>query len=452
MRSKEVEQEKAYKSYISKDHIGFFIFLMLLLLAPEIQVKKLLPQMGLERSTLSLGAVGLLIWLLISPGYVTRVNLGVIWSDSLLLVKFGFYALFVSIMFKNFLSIAYAFQYVLYLVLGYLLLSAYFKDVLSKDELTISFNVIATIFTIYGIGVLISVFIGPIYPFQTSTFARTWGGISFNQAVGFSDNPNGAGAMLIVINSFFWFLYRHKGRFPFILSLISFFSLLLTFSRGAIFSFLFAVGILYLLLIVKIFMRPNLAKEELVIVVGVSAIFVSVLFFILMVLAVPRMSYFRSILLGFGITGSEIIETNLVTRLELWRTGILTYLNSDFIRQIVGNGFRATDYIDSVGNWITPHNFYINALGDFGILGTILFLLSFFIALTRSFTCILKLDGIEIFEFSFVAIVGLLVMNMTEVFFYSPTLISMILLIFILQSTIILSRKKSKTKFKDLDR
>jgi len=88
MRNKKIKQVRTFDSQMKRDHLGFFIFLVLLLLAPGVPLRKLGFQLVPEMSTLSLSALGLAIWAFVSPQYITRINAGVLWSDSLLLVSF----------------------------------------------------------------------------------------------------------------------------------------------------------------------------------------------------------------------------------------------------------------------------------------------------------------------------------------------------------------------------
>jgi len=451
VRNKKIKQVRTFDSQMKRDHLGFFIFLALLLLAPEIPFRKLGFQLVPELSSLSLGALGLAIWVFVSPQYITRINAGVLWSDSLLLVSFGLYAFIVSLVSLKPVAIVYAAQYIFYLVFGYLMLSAYFKKLATHDKLKVALDIMAFVFFIYSFGVIISVFTGPFYPYQVQFYKRTWGDVAITQGVGFSDSANGAGAILIVINSFFWFAYQHKGKLSLILVTISFLALLLTFSRSAVFGYIIGVVFLYFLLILRILVRPHNSKEELRIVIGISSLLVTV-FLLLIIVSVLKLNYFRSLVLGFGITGTEILDLDLLTRFDLWKAGIKAYLNNGFISQIIGNGFRNTDYVDELGAWITPHNFYINSLGDFGIIGTTLFIVSFAIFIIKAVSNILVSNGMEIFKFSFVAIIALLIMNMTEVFFYSPTLITMTLLIFLLQSVYILFARKENIRIDGLDK
>ena len=337
-----------------------------------------------------------------------------------------------------------------HIVLGYLLLSAYLKKLATHDKLKVALDIMAFVFFIYSFGVIISVFTGPFYPWQVQFYGRTWGGVLITQGVGFSGGTNGAGAMLIVINSFFWFAYRHKGKLSLILAAISFLALLLAVSRGAVFGYIIGVTFLYFLLILRILVRPHNSKEELRIVIGISSLLVVTVFLLLIIVSVPKLNYFRSLVLGFGITGTEILDSDLLTRFDLWKAGIKAYLNNGFISQLIGKGFRNTDYVNELGAWITPHNFYINSLDDFGIIGTTLFIVSFAIFIIKAVSNILVSNGTKIFKFSFVAIIGLINMNMTEVFFYSTTLIIMTLLIFLLQSAYILSARKDNIYLDDL--
>lgn len=114
MINKKIKQVRTFDSQIKRDHLVFFIFLVLLLLAPEVPLGKLGFQLVPKMSTLSLGALGLAIWAFVSPQYITRINAGVLWSDSLLLVSFGWYAFIISLVSLRPIVIAYAAQYLFY--------------------------------------------------------------------------------------------------------------------------------------------------------------------------------------------------------------------------------------------------------------------------------------------------------------------------------------------------
>jgi len=57
---------------MKRDHCGFFMFLACLLIAPEISVGALFGSPG--RADMSLGLVGLMIWILLSPRHLINVK------------------------------------------------------------------------------------------------------------------------------------------------------------------------------------------------------------------------------------------------------------------------------------------------------------------------------------------------------------------------------------------
>jgi len=76
------------------------------------------------------------------------------------------------------------------------------------------------------------------------------------------------------------------------------------------------------------------------------------------------------------------------------------------------------------GAWATAHNFYISWLNDFGLMGLVLFIVPVFWGLLKAGGQVILRHGRQgsSSAFCFVSLAGLLIHNLSETFFYSPTL------------------------------
>lgn len=163
---------------MSRNHTGFTLFMLLLLVAPQIPIK--LPG-GSARSCVSLGLAGLVVWFLARPKRMLSFPRMSVSHPLFLIIVFAVYAFIVSLLSASIVSIAYSFHFLAYAVIGTILFRRYAENFVStnrRDKNSIFFGIAI----IYSIGMLISVLTGPIYPHQTIWTARPWGGGIFKWA------------------------------------------------------------------------------------------------------------------------------------------------------------------------------------------------------------------------------------------------------------------------------
>ena len=107
---------------MSHNNIGFALFMSLLLIAPKIPLR--IPG-GAERSSVSMGIVGLVLWYLIYPKKMFCFPRISIFHPSFWIIMFAIYAFVVSLLSTKMASIAYSVQFLLYVILGTVLMKQY---------------------------------------------------------------------------------------------------------------------------------------------------------------------------------------------------------------------------------------------------------------------------------------------------------------------------------------
>ncbi len=422
---------------MKKDHVGFVIFLFFLLITPKIPLGiSIFPQ----KSAMPLGFVGLLIWMFLSPRHILRKKLFLKSSTSLRLLIFGIYAFFVSIISLNLTSIAFSFQYLFYLFMSYSLLSSYLNDAAYSGEIHKTYKIFSYFGVIFTFAVIISVWTGPFYQHQTIYVSKNWQDIPIRQGIGFMEGGSGAGAVLIVFCLFFFIIYRRYHRIGLFWGIIAFIALITTLSRSAVFSFIIGSIIYLFIACMRSIKRGRILRKTVFMVFeGISAVIIITLIWEGILLCFANRSILKDTMVsigsGFALLRSEIAQGDIETRKEIWHESIDKWGNSTIRERILGNGFRSHGNIsDDLVAWSTPHNVYIALLIDFGLIGFLLFifpLLLFVITHTIRF-----LSGKESAaqRFALVVIMCLLMHNFTETFFYSPILMSLLLLSIILAS------------------
>lgn len=408
---------------MKRNHICFCIVILLLFIFPKISTESInLP----AASSISLGFIGLVGWAIISPRYLlfylNNLKERGVFSVINLPFLFSCYIIVTSLLSENFISLIYAIQYSLYLILSIALFSGYFNEVFRLNQSHYLFNIISWISLIFSIGAIVSIFTGPIYPHQVITPLRTLeNNIYFPRAIGFTENANFTGGILIVFFAFNWFLYSRK-RFQKFWNILEFTALLMTISRSAILSII-AAFLFYTFL--RLFFAKIFDKR-------VFMLLIIIPFVILFVLTIMLLFFDESItsnLIGsFGFGGDYRIDSDTDERLGLWNNGLQNWLNGNGFQIIFGQGFRNSFSTTGIA-WETPHNLYIAMLGDFGIAGILLFVspLIFVLLQTSIDICRIKKPGIE--SFTMVSLLGLLIHNGTEVFFYSPVIMSLAVIV-----------------------
>lgn len=190
------------------------------------------------------------------------------------------------------------------------------------------------------------------------------------RAAGFAEPNQFAGYLVLFIPLILNYVLYNKNILlktgsAFIL-LISFIALITTGSRGGIFSFIISlIFYLYLLGRNKLIRLPTLIATVLVIfIIGLISIVIS-----------PA-DVKETVLNRLDPTKAETLEDYTAGRLNTWRYGIKLFAEKPFF----GFGLRTfTDLMKKrFGMRIAAHNQYLNYLVQFGIIGTILFIMVYY--------------------------------------------------------------------------
>jgi len=427
---------------ILRDHIGFIVLLVFLFLAPQIPIQMIPIQIsgGSVRSSISLGFFGYVIWFLICPGYLLKFSKRTIPLPIIFLIFFAFYAFFISLLSTNLVSIAYAFQFLFYVIMGGLFLSKYILKSRINNSIDISLKIFFIVMIIYAMGVLISVFTGPFYPFQTIHTLRPWGNLWIQQGVGFSEGQNMAAEILIVFTAASIYLYQGNRFKKIILICLSLSALISTLCRSPIIAFLVAILSLLFLEFIRVIVFFGKVKKKIL-----SSIFFLILglFFIVIIggvsLYIINKPLLTGILLGFGFRETDYFIRDLNTRFSLWSRGVNKWISiGSIISYIFGNGFRSSmGIVYETGAWATNHNIFITILAEFGIIGFTIFILIFLTSLLEYSYIIVKNKDINLgllARFGFVSVLGIMIHNLAGEFLYSPISISMLILTITLSS------------------
>jgi len=412
---------------VLRNHIGFALFMLLLLIAPKIPLHI---SGGSERSSVSLGIAGLVLWYLAYPENLfcfPRISIShpLCW-----IILFAIYAFIVSLLSTNIISITYSLQYLLYAVIGTILMRRYARSFMNSNSRR-SRSIFFVIAVIYTVGILISILTGPIYPYLVLQTQRQWAGLTIQQGVGFAENQNMAGPVVMFFAAACIYLYRGKLWKKWILLILFLSALLATLSRGAIISFVLAMAFVYCLNnLVPFIKRGNLKVSALkdigFVVLALSFIVAAV---VLAACAINK-TFLIAIISGFGLYGQHsVVVRDLGSRADIWAWGIEKWASQGLLKMIFGGGFRSSMIVlADRGTWKDAHNVYITILGDFGIVGLTLFLVALLAAFFRYARLFLteKARGIE--KFGLLALLALSIDNMTGPYFYSP--VSLALLIF----------------------
>lgn len=410
---------------MSRDHIGFALFMSLLLIAPKIPVK--VPG-GIEKSSISLGLAGLIIWFFAHPKKLFHFPRLDGFHPLLLLVIFAIYAFIVSLLSASIVSVAYAVQFLAYAVIGTVLMRRYARCYIRTDSRNASL-ILFGIAVIYAIGMLISLFTGPIYQYQTIWTARGWEGFHIQQGVGFSENQNMAGGVVAFFIAACIYMYRGKAWKKWLLLCVLLFALFATLSRSAIISFLLALTFVLCLgnlrpLVQRVSIKISVIKDTGFVMSALSFLIITVALGVYL----TNKSLLSAILYGFGLSNEHgAFLHDLVARFRLWWWGLDTWASKSLLKMIFGGGFRSSMTISSYQTWHTAHNVYITILGDFGVIGLSLFLAAIFGAFLRYAHSFLTDKAGRLEKFGLMTVLALSIQNMTGEFFYSPVCFSLLI-------------------------
>lgn len=411
-----------------RNHICFVIFMSLLLIAPKIPLR--IPG-GAERSSVSLGLAGLMIWFLACPKRPFSFPRIGAWHPLFWILIFAIYAFVVSLLSGSIVSIAYSVQFLGYVCLGAILMRRYATH-LSKTDWRGIILILLAIAIVYSITGLISVFTGPLYPHQTTT-GKHWGGFYIPRGLSFSGNANMAGVVVVFFISACIYLYRGKTWKKWILLCLLLLALLATLSRSAIISFLLAL--IFICCLDNL--RPVVQRASIKVLALKNMGFVISALSILVILIglgiyLVNKPFLLAILSGFGLSqGYSTVSSDTSLRFGHWAWGMDMWASQSLLKMIFGGGFRSSMLISAGrGTWHTAHNMYITILGDFGVVGLTLFLAGLFGAFFRYARLFLTGKAGRIEKFGLMAVLALSIQNMTEVFLYSPVCLSLLIFVF----------------------
>jgi len=408
---------------MKRDHLCFALFLTLLLIAPRVPVSAVL-EISAARASLSLGFMGLLFWLMVSPKPILKIGVRPFWA--FLVVFFALYGWFVSLFSGNAVSILYASQYFFYSLVSFSVLRNYLLKASELNEFDKVFTVLNVVGLVYAAAALISLFAGPIYPYQTFWSARLVSGVWVQRATGFAGNPNNLGGILVFFLAAAMFLSPPRWRYRWLGMGVTGAALIATLSRSGILSFVFG----YLATVGVWCVRAAFTgKIDRRLFRGVVlTVFFAVGIVAVATLASHSVESVRVALasLGFG-TGARL-DQDVETRLALWGWGIHSWERQGAIAALFGVGFRNSMLVSAYGTWVTPHSFYITALCEFGLVGALAIVITLLGAIGHASLRLLTAHReLNMYSFALLVLCALSIHNMTEVFLYSPTYVFLLL-------------------------
>ena len=411
---------------MSRDHFGFALFLVALLIAPQLP----LDIQGVSADiTLSLGFLGLLVWALLSPVHLVRIRCSGALVMPLALLAFAFYAFGVTLVQGTFLQVAYASQYLFYLLLGFLLLSGYFSRAIRFEQVDVSLRILRAVGLVFALGVIVSAWAGPLYQLGDLV-----GGFERQRALGFVGNPNSAGPVLLVFLALVFFVppTRRRGIHWVLLGTILV-ALILTTSRGANIAILLSLILLTFAQGAKLMVTRRISGR--LIAGSWLALWLGTLVATIFILAPgnTELPLITTVKDAFGLSEGNALGPDFATRTNYWQKGLNTWNDASPLEVVFGQGFRGSQTV-AAGVWVTPHNAYVAMLGDFGLVGLLLFLLPMIGLSIISALRIMTVRRSTIESFAFASLSGLLFHNMTGTFFYSPIIISLTLVVLIFSS------------------
>jgi hypothetical protein len=384
---------------MDRSNIGFALFLVLLLIAPGI------PLSGTgTTASVSPAAVGLVAWFMLSPRLPVRVILSM--PTLLALIGFSLYVLLGSLASGKPISIAYAIQYAFYTVAAGAMIPAYLIHRTRQDRQAEAWRILAWVGEIYLAGIIVSLWTGPLYQGHIESSGKAYGELTVPRGSGFAESVNAAAGIAAVFAALYLIAYRPSGRRPsFLLAVLGLAGLIATLSRSAIIAFAIAVCFLGVLMALRAVCVRGRIHGRLPVVPAALALLC-------------------------GIVGVVSFELPIVEaawqRLVLDQT--VRWGDKPLAEQVLGSGFRSGN--TSGGVFHTSHNFYIEALNDFGIIGVMIFVSILAVSLSRTAWYVVMRSSDRLSMFCVVGITTLAVHNMTQVFFYdAATLIFLILLL-----------------------
>ena len=403
---------------MDRPRLGFGLFLVTLLIAPRVPVG------GFAASvSISLGAVGLVLWLMLAPRLPVRAVLTM--PTILGLIGFSVYAWLISFYSGSLTAVAYGAQYALYAVGGGALIPAYILHSERQGRLAEVWRVVAWVGAIYLGGIIVSLWTGPIYPYQVASGGKIYGSFVIPRGSGFSQSVNAAGGISAVLATFYLFLYRPSGRLSLPLSALGLAGLVATLSRSAVVAFGAAVCVSAVVLalhaiLIRGAVRVRLRLPVVPIALLSAAIIAGVVSFQQPIVAAA----WQRLLLD-----REQQTTDVDTRLQIWQGHASAWASKDFADQLTGSGFRSSGLIENSNVYSSAHNVYIEFLIDFGIVGLLIFVGTIMTAWLKALYVVFVQRDNRLAMFCLTGLTVLIVHDMTEDFFYDMVTLTFLILL-----------------------
>lgn len=389
---------------MTRHDFGFALTLALLLLAPGIPF---------GAGFVSVAGFGFVLWFLLSADLPLLRFLRV---PSLLgLIGFAIYALLVSMANAKPGAIVYAVQFGGYVLLASMLLPAYLSD---EGRRRNAWRIVAVIGGVYCIGLMVSIWSGPIYPWQANGWHKAYGDLQIARAMGFGESAGVAGGIAAVFACFAFFVYRRRERLVLPLIVLTLASLLATGTRSAIAAFLAAVIMLAILGAVRPLLGSPVTRRAMTMRAGTIVLCAAVP---LVIIAATPAFYSMTPAVERLVLDDHHRTNDIAMRLSTWQEGLNKWAARDEIAvQMFGAGFRSGGITARRGVYDTSHNAYIEALLDFGVVGLLLFGSFLLVTMVRFAGGLMRRPGQRMLAFAFTGLAVLVVHNGGQVFFWTP--------------------------------
>jgi hypothetical protein len=419
--------------FLKLDHLLFGALLVGLLLMPKLPLPiEQLP----EKSGAPIAILVLLIWMVLRPGWLSLRSAR--HSPEIAgLVLFALYAFAISLASFNEISILYAAQYLIYVCVGSALLNQYLTKAVAADELTTTIRILAVVGLVYASAVVLSVFYGPVYEAQVLSAERRWQGFKIPQGVGFAEGPNNAAAVLLAVVPIVLLLFRPKrAMIHWLFGSLLLMALVMTISRSALLSFVLALGALGAVTVVRWILRAHMPIRAVSAMVLTTVSLVTIWMIVEGVVYETASEEFgKAIAVGMGFGETAIVSEDMELRARFWEEAVDTWMNSPAYEQLFGKGFRAIFQLnDDELAWASPHSAYLGMLVDCGIIGLVLFITPLLRFVLSAGLEICRSKPTAIKKTSYVVVLALMGHNLSEVFFYSPVVITLVLIILLLSA------------------
>lgn len=396
---------------MKRDHFFYTLTLALMFLAPRVPTSLLISSAP-TKSSISLAIVGLGLWAVWRPNYILRprMQLGVL---HLFLLIYAAYGLTVTMLNFDSSGTPYAAQNLLYAFLAAMLITNYIYYACRYNQFDKVIRRTVAIAVIYAFGVIISYWTGPIYPEQVMEYGRFWAGVYYSQGIGFGVNQNSVGGAMLVFLPVIVLIYSAKGFQRAALSVISIAALLLTISRAAILGCAVGFAAMYLAIAVRPWFGLGSTRKQKRTIVWATCMAAAVAGGLFVLLSMND-ELRTSVIEGFGLGSYGLYETE-TARTHAWNRGISFWKENSIPGIVFGEGFRGSAIV-SDQYFGTAHNFFLAALGDFGVIGFLLFFVPYLALLWRSW--LIAMRGERRGVFGVWTLFSLFFLNLTETFFY----------------------------------